>query len=104
VKVSDVPAAIASGQLAGVEEAIEALPDDLVADGATVHTAALVSLYYEYGRLGEVESLLHTTIEQLPRVPLFKALMALTHLETGRVADARETFASLGRSNAGPPN
>jgi class 3 adenylate cyclase/tetratricopeptide (TPR) repeat protein len=93
VKLSDVPAAVAAGRLDQVEEAIRELPDSWVADGATVQAAALASLYYEQGRMGEVEDLLLTQIERLPRVPLFQALLALAYLETGRVADARATFA-----------
>ncbi|MCA1845203.1 MAG: hypothetical protein LC792_18825, partial [Actinobacteria bacterium] len=96
VKLSDVPAAVVTGRLDRVEEAIRELPESWIADGETVHATALACLYYEFGRMGEVEALLHTWVERRPKVPLFPALLALAYLETDRVADARAAFAKFG--------
>jgi tetratricopeptide (TPR) repeat protein len=59
-------------------------------------TVCLAGIRYEQGRLGEVEPALRHSVERLPGVPLFRALLALAYLDLNRPDDARATVAPLG--------
>ena len=94
VMISLISAAVAGGRLEEAERIMESVPDFRIPDADTLHTAGLAGIRYEQGRLGELESLLHATVERLPRVPLFRALLALAHIETGRLDEARAVYGS----------
>jgi tetratricopeptide (TPR) repeat protein len=96
VLISLISAAVAAGRLDEAESIMEAVPDFRIPDADTLHTAGLAGIRYEQGRLGELEPLLQSTIERLPRVPLFRALLALAYVELGRVAEARAIYEALG--------
>ena len=97
VSFSQIAAAVASGRLDDAEERTRALPSYRIPDADTLHTASLAGIRYEQGRLGELEPTLQNMIERVPRVPLFRALLALANTELGRVADAQAIYDSLGQ-------
>jgi tetratricopeptide (TPR) repeat protein len=74
------------------------VPDFRIPDADTLAIAGLAAVRFEQGRLGELDPVLERTVERLPRVPLFGALLALTYLEQGRFHEARRTYQSLGRN------
>jgi class 3 adenylate cyclase len=98
VLISLISAAVAAGRLDESESIMGGVPDFRIPDADTLATAGLAGIRYEQDRLGELDSLLERTVERLPRVPLFRALLALAYLERGRADEARATYRSLGRN------
>jgi class 3 adenylate cyclase/tetratricopeptide (TPR) repeat protein len=98
VLISLISAAVAAGRLDEAERIMREVPDFRIPDADTLATAGLAGIRYEQGRLGELEPLLRSTVETLPRVPLFRALLALAYVEQGRVDEARATYQSLGQN------
>ncbi|HKY78201.1 MAG TPA: AAA family ATPase [Acidimicrobiia bacterium] len=94
VLISLISAAVAAGELEEAERIIDAVPDFRIPDADTLHTAGLAGIRYEQGRLGELVPLLRSTVERLPRVPLFRGLLALAYVELGRLDEARATHDS----------
>ncbi|MGH9010791.1 MAG: hypothetical protein ACRDYF_13230 [Acidimicrobiia bacterium] len=96
VMFSVMSASVASGRLGEAERLLEEIPDYRIPDADTLFTAGLAGLRYEQGRLGELEPRLRSTVERLPRVPLFGALLALAQAELGRIDEAQATYRALG--------
>jgi class 3 adenylate cyclase/tetratricopeptide (TPR) repeat protein len=94
VWISLISAAVVAGRLDEAERIMEGVPDFRIPDADTLHTAGLAGIRYEQGRLGELEPLLRSTVERLPRVPLFRGLLALAYLELGRPDEARVAYDS----------
>jgi class 3 adenylate cyclase/tetratricopeptide (TPR) repeat protein len=94
VLISLISAAVAVGRLDEAESLTQQVPDFRIPDAETLAVAGLAGIRYEQGRLGELEPLLRGTVERLPRVPLFRALLALAYVELGRAEEARATYDS----------
>ncbi|HEV3363722.1 MAG TPA: tetratricopeptide repeat protein, partial [Acidimicrobiia bacterium] len=92
VLISLISAAVAGGRLEEAERIMEGVPDFRIPDADTLAAAGLAGIRYEQGRLGELEALLRSTVERLPRVPLFRGLLALAYAEDGRLDEARATY------------
>jgi class 3 adenylate cyclase/tetratricopeptide (TPR) repeat protein len=92
VLISLISASVAGGRLDEAERIMETVPDFRIPDADTLHTAGLAGIRYEQGRLGELVPLLRSTVERLPRVPLFRALLALAYTELGQADEARATY------------
>ncbi len=92
VLISLISAAVAVGRLDEAESLTQQVPDFRIPDADTLAVAGLAGIRYEQGRLGELEPLLRATVERLPRVPLFRALLALAYVELGRADEARAAY------------
>jgi tetratricopeptide (TPR) repeat protein len=95
VVISRISAAVSIGQLDEAERVLQDVPDFRIPDADTLATAGLAGIRYAQGRLGELEPVLQDTVERLPRVPLFHALLALAYIELGRAEDARAVYHGL---------
>ncbi|MGH9040974.1 MAG: ATP-binding protein [Acidimicrobiia bacterium] len=97
--LSGVVDALASGHLVEAErmarEILAVVRDSGQPDSGAYDVALIAALRYEQGRLGEMEAELRERTEQLPAVPFFRALLALSQCQLGRLDDARATFAPL---------
>ena len=100
VVISRISASVSTGRLQEAESIMSEVPDFRIPDADTLAAAGLAGIRYEQGRLGELESLLQATVERLPRVPLFRALLALAYAELGRADDARAMYESGGQDLA----
>jgi len=98
VLISQISAALAMGQLDEAESIMRQVPDFRIPDADTLAAAGLAAIRYQQGRLGELDALLASTVARLPRVPLFRALLALAYLEQGRSDEAQATYESLGQN------
>lgn len=98
VVISRISGAVSTGRLQEAESIMEEVPDFRIPDADTLAAAGLAGVRHEQGRLGELVPLLRSTTERLPRVPLFRALLALAYTELDRPDDARAIYNAEGQN------
>jgi class 3 adenylate cyclase/tetratricopeptide (TPR) repeat protein len=63
-------------------------------DALTYYAGQLLAIRYDQGRLDELVTVLEQAVSQSPRIPAFRATLALAYCEAGRLGDARPMLAA----------
>jgi DNA-binding SARP family transcriptional activator len=89
--------AIISGRLDEAEQlanrALEIATESKQPDALPFYASQLTNIFYERGRLGELQSLVAETVATNPGIPAFRAVLALAYAEAELWADSRNTLA-----------